>query len=200
MVHRLAQMFRTQGKIDSRLMAIVAGVVILAILIVGAFIWLSDETPEAEPVPMPVPETGPALETVEPADSEQERGDTARTIIDSLRQASAGPDYAEALARAREFQADERLADAQLLYFFAARGGHAPAAFELASLYDPNHHPGDDSLLQDPDPFQAYKWYQQALEAGHEQAAQRLEELRAWTEQASEAGNAEARRLLLQWE
>ena len=198
MAHRMNRTFRIQGEIDSRLMGIVAGVVILAIVIIGAVVWLSGERPEAEPVP--VPETGPALETVEPAESEQERGDTARSIIESLRQASASPDYAVALARAREFQADGRLADAQLLYFFAARGGHAPAAFELATLYDPNHHPGDDSLLQDPDPFQAYKWYQQAQEAGHENAAQRLEELRAWTEQASEAGNVEARRLLLQWE
>ncbi len=200
MAYRTNRTFRNRGEIDSRLMGIVAGVVILAIVIVGAVVWLSGETPEAEPVPMPVPETGPPLETVEPAESEQERGDTARAIIDSLRQASAGPDYAEALARAREFQAEQRLADAQLLYFFAARGGHAPAAFELATLYDPNHHPGDDSLLQDPDPFQAHKWYQQAQEANHENAAQRLEELRAWTEQASEAGDAEARRLLLQWE
>lgn len=176
------------------LVAIAAAAVIVVIL---AIVWFRPE-PEPEPVPAP----GPArpLETVEPAESPAERGDTARDVINDLEAAAGGPDYAEAYRRAEAFHSQERLADAQLLYFFAARGGHAPAAFTLASFYDPNHHSQDASLMDEPDAFQAYKWYRAADDAGDERAATRLDELRAWAEEAAAAGNAEAERLLLQWE
>lgn len=203
MMQPRAPILQQRGQIDKILFGI-AGVVILGIIIVLAVLWLSDGTgedgsePESDPVPAPA--AAPELETVRLAESEEERGDDARAIIRDLRAAAGGPDYAVALERARELQADQRLADAQLLYFFAARGGHAPAAFELATLYDPNHHPGDDSLLQSPDPTQAFRLYRQAQDAGYEDAGQRLSALRAWTEEASAAGDAEAQRLLLLWE
>jgi hypothetical protein len=172
-----------------------AGVIIVALVVYLLY-------PEPPPEPVPAPATGPArpLETVEPAKTEAERGDTARDIIDSLSDTDGQVDYDEALSRALEFQAEGRLADAQLLIFFAARGGYAPAAFTLATDYDPNHHSETTSLMEEPDPFQAYRWYQVARNAGQLDAEERLANLRSWAEDAAEDGSAEAERLLLQWE
>jgi len=186
---------RCRGRIDNRLLVIIAVVALLSIIL--AIVWLK---PEPEPQPVPAPATGRPLETVEPAESPAERGDSARDIIGVLEADVDGVDYAEAYRRAEEFRSNDRMADAQLLYFYAARGGHAPAAFALATFYDPNHHSPDSSFMDEPDPFQAYKWYSEAQEAGNENAAARLDELRAWAEQAAAAGSADAERLLLQWE
>ncbi len=186
---------RCRGRIDNRLLVIVAVVALLAIIL--AIVWLR---PEPEPEPVPAPASSRPLETVEPAESPAERGDSARDIIGELEAAGDSVDYGEAYRRAEEFLSEDRMADAQLLYFYAARGGHAPAAFSLATFYDPNHHSPDSSFMDEPDPFQAYKWYSEAEEAGHENAAMRLDELRAWAEQAAAAGSADAERLLLQWE
>ena len=185
-----------RGEIDKRLLMYLAAAVTAIVLVV----YLLYPEPVTEPVPAPA--TGPArpLETVEPAETEAERGDTARDIIDSLSNADGEVDYAEALTRAREFQAEGRLADAQLLMFFAARGGHAPAAFELATSYDPNHYSESASLMEEPDPFQAYRWYRTARDAGQAEAEERLMNLKSWAEDAAEGGNDDAERLLLQWE
>ena len=186
---------RCRGRIDNRLLVVVAVLALLAIIL--AIVWLR---PEPEPEPVPAPASTRPLETVEPAESPAERGDSARDIIRELEAAADSVDYAEAYRRAEVFRSEDRMADAQLLYFYAARGGHAPAAFSLATFYDPNHHSPDSSFMDEPDPFQAYKWYSEAAEAGHENAATRLDELRAWAEQAAAAGSADAERLLLQWE
>lgn len=186
-----------RGRIDRRmLIAIAIGVVV----IVAGTIWLLTRETEPEPVPAPAPTPVRPLETVEPAESPAERGDAAREIIEELESAPAGVNYSEAYSRAQGFRAEGRYADAQLLYFFAARGGHAPAAFDLATFYDPVHFSPGRSLLDEPDPFQAYRWYRAARDAGHATAAERLAELRTWAEQAAEDGDAAARRLLLQWE
>jgi TPR repeat protein len=187
---------RERGQIDQRV-AIGIGILVAAVVVL-AVIWLVSREPEPEPIPEP----GRPIETVEPAESPAERGDSAREIIDELSSgvSSADPDYAQAYERAREFQADGRSADAMLLYFFAARGGHAVAAFDLATFHDPNHHAETSSLMDEPQPFQAYRWYRQAQEAGHETASERLTELRAWAERAAGTGDTEAERLLLQWE
>ena len=150
--------------------------------------------------PEPIPSPGRPLETVQPAQSAEERGDTARELIAQLEADPDGPDFGAAHARAEEFLTEGRTADAQLLYFFAARGGHAPAAFDLATFNDPNHTEAATGLVAAPDPFQAYRWYMAARDAGDEQASQRLEEPRAWAESASLAGDGDAERLLLQWE
>jgi len=182
------------GQIDQRV-AIGIGI-FLAAVVVLVVVWLAAREPEREPIPAP----GRPIESVEPAESPTERGDSAREIINELSSGENGVDYSEAYERAREFQSDGRPADAQLLYFFAARGGHAEAAFDLATFHDPNHHARTPGLLDEPDPFQAYRWYRQAEEAGHASASERLTELRAWAERAAGSGNSEAERLLLQWE
>ena len=181
---------RTRGAINPRVLIALGAVVIVVI----AAVYL------LRPEPEPIPEPGRPLETVEPAQTAEERGDTAREIIAQLEADQDGPDYGAAYARAGEFLAEGRTADAQLLYFFAARGGHAPAAFDLATFNDPNHAGAAAGLVAAPDPFQAYRWYVAARDAGNEQASQRLEELRAWAESASRDGDSDAERLLLQWE
>jgi TPR repeat protein len=182
------------GQISGRvLVAIAIGAVVLI-----AAIYLLLPEPEPLPVPAPVPST--PLETVAPAESGAERGDSGREVIAQLRSSPGAVDYGKAYVLAQEFRSDGRLADAQLLYFFAARGGNGPAAFELATMYDPNHFSKDTSLMDRPDPFQAYKWYRDAQEAGIETAVDRLAELQAWAEEAAAANDPEAERLLLQWE
>lgn len=167
----------------------------LLVVLVAVFVFYPRPVPEPEVVPAPVIEQP----VVAPATS-KERGDTAREIIDRLRTQEDEADYAEAYQRAREFVEEGRLADAQLLYFFAARAGYAPAALELAGMYDPGHHSPERSLMDEPDPFQAYKWYRTALESGNKEAAARLDTLRAWAEEEAAAGNMDADRLLMTWE
>lgn len=135
---------------------------------------------------------------IAPATTDVERGDSAREAIAGY-QDQGTPNYDDAFSRAEAFRSEGQLADAQLMYFYAARGGHAGSAFQLGSAYDPNHHDPSASLLPEPDPFQAYKWYSQALEGGIEDAAPRLAALREWAEREAQTGNAEAEQLLLQW-
>ena len=167
---------------------------VLAALAILVIVYLASRQAEREPIPDP----GTPTESVAPAESAAERGDSAREIIADLR-SRPNVDYAQAYERARQFQADGQDADAQLLLFFAARGGHAGAAFDLAALNDPNHHTAGSGLTAEPDPFQAYRWYRSAREAGHESADERLTALMSWAEDAAAAGDAEAERLLLQW-
>lgn len=134
-----------------------------------------------------------------PVTSKQAVPDIAREVISEQQQEQA-PDYAATLDQAHSLRAEGKLADAQLLYFFAARGGYMPAAFELGELYDPLHFDVTTSLMEKPDAFQAFKWYQQAAQAGNGEAATRLNELHDWAHQAAEEGNLDAEQLLLQWQ
>ncbi len=138
----------------------------------------------------------PSLDSTEITGAE--RAADAREFLADVRE--AGPEsYGDAYERGRQYQENGQLADAQLLYFYAARGGHAGAEFALAEMNDPNHHDSATSLLKEPDPYQAYKWYSAALEHGSPQAQQRLDGLREWATRAAAEGNSEAERLLLLW-
>ena len=134
-----------------------------------------------------------------PPTAKQAKPDSARDIIEEIK-SSPNKDYDAAYEQAASFLADGDVADAQLLYFFAAREGHGPSALTLAKLYDPVGFDPNNSLMDDPDAFQAYKWYSRALEAGESSAAERLSELKAWTEAAAADGDLDAEQLLLQWE
>jgi TPR repeat protein len=180
------------GQISNRALV----VIVLVIILIGAVFLALRPKPEPEPIPAPAS----PLETVEPAQSKEERGDSAREIIVALEAEPEGTKYAKGYAQAQELRQAGRLADAQLLYFFAARGGYAPAAFDLATFYDPNHFAAGASLMDEPDPFQAYKWYRLAQEAGNAVADRRLAELRTWAEKAASSGNIDAEQLLIQWE
>jgi TPR repeat protein len=163
--------------------AITAALVAVAVVVVALLVYYL--------YPTTVPTGGDATVT------ELDRGDNARDFIARLE--TGNVNYDDAFDRAQDFRAEGQLADAQLLYFYAARSGHADSAFQLASAYDPNHHDPAASLLPEPDAFQAYKWYTQALEGGVDEARARLDALRDWAEREAQTGNAEAEQLLLQW-
>jgi TPR repeat protein len=167
---------------------IVVVVVAIAVLAVAGYFFFSKSADEPIRPAAPVPPT-----------AKEAKPDNARSIIDSLKE-SGDVDYDSAYAQAGEFLRDGQVADAQLLYFFAARGGHGPSALALAGLYDPVGFDPQSGLMDEPDGFQAYKWYGRALEAGESEAAERLMALKEWCEKAAAEGDMAASQLLLQWE
>jgi TPR repeat protein len=174
-----------RGLATTRMQWLVAGIVIL-LLLAAYWYFSSGAGPGGAP--------GKA-----PPTSKEAVPEVAREVISEQQQAQT-PDYVAALEQARSLRAEGKLADAQLLYFFAARGGYAPAAYELAELYDPLHFDASTSLMKEPDPFQAFKWYRQASQSGVTEAAARIEALHGWAKQAAEEGNLDAEQLLLQWD
>jgi len=137
---------------------------------------------------------------VAPAGVDADRpGEEARALIATMRDPNAEEDLDTVFRKAGEALKRGRIADAHLLYFFAARRGHAPAAFVLAGIYDPVRFDKDRSLLGRPDPLQALKWYRVAAEQGDGEAEARLKSLESWVDARARAGDAEAERLRLSW-
>ncbi len=146
------------------------------------------------------PSSPPVAADVAPAGVEPDRpGEEARALIATMRAPNAEEDLDTVFRKAGESLKLGRIADAHLLYFFAARRGHAPAAFVLAGIYDPVRFDKDRSLLGRPDPVQALKWYRVAADQGDGEAQARLRSLESWVEARARAGNAEAERLRLSW-
>jgi hypothetical protein len=163
--------------------------IVIVLVVVGAAVTFLPRSTEVI-----TPEDGEA-----PPITGVDRAEDARSLIAELEQED-DIDYDAAFAGAQAFQAEGRVADAQLLYFYAARAGHGPSAFALATMNDPNHHSPSTSLLPEPDPFQAFRWYTAAREQGVPAVDTRLQALREWAEKAYEDGDQEAEQLLLQWE
>jgi TPR repeat protein len=135
--------------------------------------------------------------TAAPPAADDRPGAAARRLIRELRTAG-NPDLERAWQAARGFEQSGRTDDALLLYFFAAREGHGPAAMKLARAADPaSFHEG--GLFAQADPLQAYKWYGRAAAAGVDEARQAQAQLRARVEKAAAAGDEQALRLMLQW-
>jgi TPR repeat protein len=64
-------------------------------------------------------------------------------------------------------------------------------------MSDPMLFRAEDSLLDQADAIQAYKWYRKAAEMGQPSASGRLDELSRWASEAAASGNSEAAQLLL---
>ena len=124
-------------------------------------------------------------------------GMRARQYVEQLR--SNGKPYPLELVyvKALSFQQEGSLADAHLLFFFAAREEHLPAMMIMGEMSDPTRFRSENSLLDNADVIQAYKWYQKAAERGHQPASERVVGLRQWAIDEAEAGNSYARQLLL---
>ena len=123
----------------------------------------------------------------------------AREYIERVRTAGKPYPLDQVFARAGRHFAEGSLADAYLLYFFAAREDYLPAILTLAEMSDPTRFSAADSLLDEADPIQAHKWYRKAADLGDPGAAARIDELRRWAQAAAEAGDAGAAQILLNY-
>jgi hypothetical protein len=124
-------------------------------------------------------------------------GMRARQYIEQLRSTGKPYPLSQVFEKAQDFRHDGSLADAHLLYFFAARENHLPSMMTMGEMSDPLRFRAEDSLLDRADPMQAWKWYKKAAELGQPQAMQRLEELGQWARDAAAAGDSAAQQLLL---
>ena len=124
-------------------------------------------------------------------------GMRARQYIEQLREAGKPYPLAEAFDKAEMYRTEGSLADAHLLLFFAARENHLPAVMALGEMADPTRFRAEESLLDQADPLQAYKWYSKASELGQEGAAERLVDVESWARDAATRGDEDARQLLL---
>ena len=127
-------------------------------------------------------------------------GMRAREYISQLREAGKPYPLSEVYDKAETYRSEGSLADAHLLYFFAARESHLPAMMMMAEMADPAWFRAEDSLLDQADPVQAYKWYRKAADLGQAEADTRLQTLHDWALDAAAAGNSEARQLLLNYQ
>jgi len=124
-------------------------------------------------------------------------GMRARQYIEQLRSAGKPYPLSQVFDKAQNFRHDGSLADAHLLFFFAAREDHLPSMMTMGEMSDPMRFRAEDTLLDQADAIQAWKWYQKAAELGHPQARQRLDELGQWARDAAAGGDSGARQLLL---
>jgi len=126
--------------------------------------------------------------------------DAARLFIKELESAGSEVNLDAVYEKAESMNAEQKLNGAYLLYFYAAKQGHANAAFRLGQFADPETFDPKRSLLDAPNASQAYKWYQSAFIAGHPQAKQSLGRLRSEVEKLAASGDERAYQLSLQWQ
>ncbi len=196
--------------------------IVVVLTLIG--VWLvPDEAPDDQAVTRPAimvdeaPEvattdSGPSLLSDVPADdpapvenqastemTDARPGAKARALITGMR---AGGDIQldEMFAAAQQAQAEGEMADAYLLYFFAAREGHAASALALGTQADPAQRDPQDSVFDAPDIMQAHKWYQAAAQNGNAQGRERLADLRQHVEQLAADGDPQAQRISLIWQ
>ena len=175
----------------------------IVVIVIGLilFVFLGGERRDVS-VPDKV-EDIPVVETVSASEGTIERslllppGMRAREYIEQLRTAGKPYPLAQVHDKAQNFQHEGSLADAHLLYFFAARENHLPAMMVMAQLSDPILFQAENSLLDEADAIQAFKWYSKAAELGQPAATESIDKLRQWAQDAAATGNPEARQLLL---
>jgi TPR repeat protein len=171
----------------------VAVIAILAVVIaVGAYFLFKGEGSDSSLFRQPATSIAPPTEGGVP-------GEAARRLIRDARAGGGVPDVSRLFPIAIGFQRDGRVTDAHLLLFYLARAGHAESARLLAEMYDPLYYSSAASIMDEPDPEQAWKWYSQAARGGDAIATERLVALRDWTEDAAAQGNEQAEKLLFQW-
>ena len=124
-------------------------------------------------------------------------GMRARQFIEQLRTRGQPYPLDSVFDKANQYHKEGSLADAHLLYFFAAREGHVDSMMKMAEMSDPNLFQAENSLLDHADALQSYKWYQKAAQQGQADVKERIQALRHWAQQESESGNPYARQLLL---
>ncbi len=121
----------------------------------------------------------------------------AREYINQLRGGGKPYPLEDIMAKGSSFAGEGSLADAHLVFFFAAREGHIEAMMTMAEMSDPTLFQAENNLLDQADAIQAYKWYKLALDKGFEPAGDRLTNLHQWAKAEADYGNASAHQLLL---
>jgi TPR repeat protein len=124
----------------------------------------------------------------------------ARKIIEATRKTGRPYPSTEIFSKAKTYQEDGSLADAHLLYFFNAREGHLESIMQMALMSDPTQFLAGNSLLDQADAIQSYKWYQKAALTGYQPAIDSLQTLQEWALGEATFGNPYARQLLLHLE
>jgi len=124
----------------------------------------------------------------------------AREYIAEVRAGGEPYPLANIFEKGSSFQEQGNLADAHLLYFFSAREEYIPAIMKMGEMADPTLFRAEDSLLDEADAIQAYKWYKKAVALGHTPAANGINNLKQWANEASIMGNPDARQLMLNFE
>ena len=127
-------------------------------------------------------------------------GMRAREYIDQLRTRGRPYPLDEVYDKAREYLQEGNLADAHLMYFFAAREDHVPSIMVMGEMSDPTLFSAENALLDHADAVQAYKWYRKAANLGQESAARRIDDLRQWASDEAANGDPEARQFLLNFQ
>jgi TPR repeat protein len=189
--------------------------IIVVVVITLIAVWLvpgGDDEPKSTEAPPPSLLETPADATgtsdspgnVEPTGTEaaiddDRPGAQARALIAQMR-ASGTLSLDDLSDAANTALQAEQWTDAYLLYFFAAREGHAASALRLARHADPAHHTVGASLFEAPDMMQAHKWYDAAARQGDEAAQAGLADLRSRVEQLAADGDPEAQRIALLWQ
>lgn len=174
----------------------IAVALLILFLVVGGERGLSRIDPAPEQVPEQAEDSAGTIERsllVPP-------GMRARQYIEQLRAAGGPYPLQEIHAKALSYSSEGSLADAHLLYFFAAREDHLPSILMMAEMSDPTRFRAQDSLLDYADVIQAYKWYQRAADLGDETSLARVEELQTWARDAAGDGDPQARQLLLNYQ
>lgn len=124
-------------------------------------------------------------------------GERARELITVYRKQGKPYPFNELMASASSFANDGNLADAHLLFFFAAREGHIEAMMMMAEMSDPTLFQAENNLMDRADAVQAYKWYRSALDKGFQPAQLRLDNLHQWAKAEAQYDDPMARQLLL---
>jgi len=124
----------------------------------------------------------------------------AREYIAEVRAGGEPYPLAKIFEKGTSFQEQGNLADAHLLYFFSAREEYIPAIMKMGEMADPTLFRAEDSLLDEADAIQAYKWYKKAVALGHTPATNGINNLKQWANEASIMGNPDARLLMLNFE
>ncbi|MFA9420251.1 MAG: hypothetical protein ACERLB_08890 [Gammaproteobacteria bacterium] len=124
----------------------------------------------------------------------------AREYIAEIRAGGEPYPLANIFEKGSIFEEQGNLADAHLLYFFSAREDYIPAIMKMGEMADPTLFRAENSLLDQADSIQAYKWYKKAVALGHGPATDGVKNLKQWATEASIMGHPDARQLMLNFE
>jgi hypothetical protein len=194
-------------------------IILVAVLtLIGVWLVPVDRPEQPAPVAEKPGDTAPSLLTEGPGESDSggaalregtleaaaelvddRPGARARALIAAMR-SSGDIRLDEVFAAAEEAQGTGELADAYLLYFFAAREGHTAAALTLGRQADPASFDPAASVFEAADLVQAHKWYQIAAQNGDPEGRDRLADLRSRVEQMAASGDPQAQRISLLWQ